>query len=65
MKNLRGTTRGIKNCLVSRLFKGYSPLQLLCNLIGKPPAVPYWPYRQRYAVRVKTEKTDKETWKRL
>lgn len=28
------TTRGIKNCRDSRLFKGCSPLQLLCNLTG-------------------------------
>ena len=28
---------GIKNCLGSRLFKGCSPLQLLCNLIGNRP----------------------------
>jgi hypothetical protein len=28
------TTRGIKNCRDSRLFKGFSPLQLLCNLTG-------------------------------
>jgi hypothetical protein len=28
------TTRGIKNCRYSRLFKGCSPLQLLCNLTG-------------------------------
>ncbi len=27
-------TRGIKNCRDSRLFKGCSPLQLLCNLTG-------------------------------
>jgi len=31
------TTRGIKNCRFSRLFKGCSPLQLLCNLIGNRP----------------------------
>ena len=30
-------TRGIKNCRVSALYKGCSPLQLLCNLIGKRP----------------------------
>ena len=30
-------TRGIKNCRDSRLFKGCSPLQLLCNLIGNRP----------------------------
>ncbi len=27
-------TRGIKNCRDSRLFKGFRPLQFLCNLIG-------------------------------
>ena len=32
-----GTTRGIKNCRFSRLFKGCSPLQLLCNLISNRP----------------------------
>ena len=30
-------TRGIKNCRDIRLFKGCSPLQLLCNLIGNRP----------------------------
>jgi hypothetical protein len=30
-------TRGIKNCRFSRLFKGCSPLQPLCTLIGKRP----------------------------
>ena len=30
-------TRGIKNCRFSRLFKGCSPLQPLCNLIGNRP----------------------------
>jgi hypothetical protein len=31
------TTRGIKNCRESRLFKGCSPLKLLCNLMGNRP----------------------------
>ena len=31
------TTRGIKNCRDSRLLKGCSPLQLLCNLTGNRP----------------------------
>jgi hypothetical protein len=30
-------TRGIKNCRDSSLFKGCSPLQLLCNLTGNHP----------------------------
>jgi len=30
-------TRGIKNCRDSRLFKGFSPLQLLYNLTGNRP----------------------------
>ena len=33
----RAHTRGIKNCRGSRLFKGCSPLQLMCNLIGNRP----------------------------
>ena len=32
-----GTTRGIKNCRDSRLFKGCSPLQPLCNVTGNRP----------------------------
>ena len=36
-KEKRHITRGIKNCRDSRLFKGCSPLQLLCNLIGNRP----------------------------
>lgn len=31
------TTRGIKNCRDIMLFKGCSPLQLLCNWIGNRP----------------------------
>ena len=31
------TTRGIKNCRDSWLFRGCSPLQLLCNLTGNRP----------------------------
>jgi hypothetical protein len=37
MNKLRALTRGIKNCRDSSLFKGCSPLQLLCNLIGNRP----------------------------
>jgi len=33
----RAKTRGIKNCRYGRLFKGCSPLQLLCNWIGNHP----------------------------
>jgi hypothetical protein len=37
MKKQLAITRGIKNCRSSWLFKGCSPLQLLCNLIGNRP----------------------------
>lgn len=37
MKKADRITRSIKNCRGSRLFKGCSPLQLLCNLTGKRP----------------------------
>jgi len=37
MNKLRALTRGIKNCRDSRLFKGCSPLLLLCNWIGNRP----------------------------
>jgi hypothetical protein len=36
-KERQPVTRGIKNCRDSSLFKGCSPLQLLCNLIGNRP----------------------------
>jgi len=36
-KKEQHTTRGIKNCRDSRLFKGFSQLQLLCNLTGNRP----------------------------
>jgi hypothetical protein len=39
-KEIRLVTRGIKNCRDSRLFKGCSPLQPLCNLTGLKPAIP-------------------------
>ena len=38
-------TRGIKNCRISRLFKGCSPLQLLCNLTGNHPQSATFSYR--------------------
>jgi len=37
MKKADRITRGIKNCRGSRLFKGCSPLQHLCNLTGNRP----------------------------
>ena len=37
MNKTQRLTRGIKNCRFSRLFKGCSPLQLLCNWIGNHP----------------------------
>jgi len=37
MNKLRTVTRGIKNCQGSRLLKGCSSLQLLCNLTGNRP----------------------------
>ena len=37
MKEAQLPTRGIKNCRNSSLFKGCSPLQLLCNLTGNRP----------------------------
>jgi len=36
-KKQQHPTRGIKNCRDSRLFKGCSPLQSLCNLTGNRP----------------------------
>ena len=36
-KKHESTTRGIKNCRDIGLFKGCSPLQLLCSLIGNRP----------------------------
>lgn len=35
--NTERLTRGIKNCRDSRLFKGCSPLELLCNSTGNRP----------------------------
>ncbi|MBN2394943.1 MAG: hypothetical protein JXC36_00585, partial [Candidatus Atribacteria bacterium] len=37
----------IKNCRGSRLFKGCSPLQPLCTLIGNCPAIGNFSYRHR------------------
>ena len=49
MKERQPITRGIKNCRDSRLFKGCSPLQLLCNSTGNSPAIGNFSYRQRYS----------------
>jgi len=32
----------------SSKFKGFSPLQLFCNLTGKQPAIGYYSYAKRY-----------------
>jgi len=42
----RHITCGIKNCRDSRLFKGCSPLLLLCNLTGNSPKSATKTYRQ-------------------
>ena len=47
--NAQLPTRGIKNCRDSRLFKGCSPLQLLCNLTGNRPQPATFHTAQRYA----------------
>jgi len=49
IKKLRHTTRGIKNCRDSRLFKGCSPLQYLCNLTGNRPQSATFHTANRYA----------------
>jgi hypothetical protein len=41
-------TRGIKNCRFSRLIKGCSPLQLLCNLTGNRPQSATFHTAKRY-----------------
>jgi len=48
-KEIRLVTRGIKNCRDSRLFKGCSPLQLLCNLTGNRPQSATFHTAKRYA----------------
>ena len=37
LNKILAVTRGMKNCRDSRVFKGCSPLQLLCNLTGYRP----------------------------
>ena len=48
-KERQPVTRGIKNCRDSRLFKGCSPLKLLCNLI-EIAAIGNFSYRQTVTV---------------
>ena len=48
MNNNDATTRGMKNCRYSRLFKGCSPLRLLCNLTRKCHAAGYYSYTNRW-----------------
>ncbi|KAF5050624.1 hypothetical protein DSECCO2_427510 [anaerobic digester metagenome] len=50
-------TRGIKNCLDSRLLKGCSPLQFLCNLTGNRPQTATFHTADRYKQGPKTETT--------
>lgn len=47
INKLRYITRG-KNCLDSRLFKGCSPLQPLCNLTGNRPQTATFHTAKRY-----------------
>lgn len=46
-KERQPVTRVIKNCRVSSLFKGCSPLQLSCDLTGKYHTIGYYSYTQR------------------
>jgi hypothetical protein len=41
----------------SRKFKGFSSLQLSCNLTGKCPAIGYYSYTHRYGQNKKNEWT--------
>ena len=47
------------NSRFSSKFKGYSPLQLSCNLIGLKPAVGYYSYTQRYPQAGEPKQNDK------
>jgi hypothetical protein len=38
------------NSRVSSKFKGFSPLQLSCNLTGMKPAIGYYSYTKRYRI---------------
>ena len=44
MMKKRKANKRYKNCLDSRLFKGCSPLRLLCNLTGDSPAIGNFSY---------------------
>jgi len=55
MKKADRITRGIKNCRGSSLFKGCSPLQLLCNLIGNRPQSATFHTANRYKQAGRTE----------
>jgi len=52
-------TRGIKNCRDSRLFKGCSPLQLLCNLTGNRPQSATFHTAKRYRSFLVRKKMDR------
>jgi len=60
MKEAQPITRGIKNCRDSRLFKGCSPLQLLCNLIGNRPQSATFHTAKRYQTGQKLNSTELE-----
>lgn len=48
MNKAQPITSGIKNCRERRLFKGCSPLQLLCNLTGTRPQTATFHTAKRY-----------------
>jgi len=49
IKKSQHTTHGIANKGFSGMRSAVARLKVCCNLIGESPAIPYWPYRQRYA----------------
>ena len=58
MNKAQPITRSIKNCRFSRLFKGCSPLQLLCNSTENRPQSATFHTAKRYK---QAEKKDNDT----
>ena len=58
LSKIRLLTRGIVNCRVCTNLKRYHPLVILCNLIGKQPAIPYLCYTRPLANILRAEQLD-------
>ncbi len=54
------TTHNIANKGLGGMRRVVARFNFSCNLIGKKPAIPYWPYCQTLCATLKDDTTDRE-----